>query len=134
MDINLKFHHLGYAVKSIENTLVFFKNLGYSFSEIYVDVNQKVQICLLKNENSPMIELVQGISEETSPIKKLIDKNGVIPYHICYSTPNINSAINTLRAQSFILLFNPVGAIAFSNKKICYMFNPAVGLIVLIEL
>lgn len=134
MDNNLKFHHLGYAVKSIEDTLLFFKNLEYSFSEIYVDVNQKVRICLLKNEHSPMIELVQGISEETSPIKKILDKNGVIPYHICYSTPNIDSAINTLRDQSFIIILNPIEAIAFSNKRICYMFNPAVGLVELIEL
>jgi methylmalonyl-CoA/ethylmalonyl-CoA epimerase len=127
------FHHIGYATKSIYNTLPFFLTLGYTASIIYNDDIQKVRICLLKNSNGPIIELVEGLDKNDSPVKNFIDKIGVTPYHICYFVYNLKESIEILRKQKFILLFNPVKAIAFSNRKICYLYNPNVGLIELLE-
>jgi methylmalonyl-CoA/ethylmalonyl-CoA epimerase len=127
------FHHVGYATKSIDKSLPFFINIGYSASIVYTDEIQKVKICLLKNFSGPIIELVEGLDKNNSPVSTIIDKVGVAPYHICYLVSNLEESIKELRQQKFVLLFNPVNAIAFSNRKICYLYNLNIGLIELLE-
>lgn len=133
MDQLFIFHHIGYATKSIDSSLQFFVSIGYSTSTIYIDDIQKVKICLLSNDNGPIIELVEGIDKQKSPISNYIDKVGVTPYHICYLVPNMEEAIKKMIKQRFVMLFKPVNAIAFSGRKICYLFNQNIGLIELLE-
>jgi methylmalonyl-CoA/ethylmalonyl-CoA epimerase len=133
MDQTFKFHHLGYATKSIDKTLPFFVSIGYSTSIIYTDDIQKVKICLLSNEFGPIIELVEGLDKKKSPVSNYIDKVGVTPYHMCYTVFDIEESIKKMIQQKFVLLFNPVKAIAFSGRKICYLFNQNIGLIELLE-
>jgi methylmalonyl-CoA/ethylmalonyl-CoA epimerase len=77
--------------------------------------------------------LVEGLDKNDSPVSIYIDKVGVTPYHICYLVSNLEESIKELRQQKFVLLFNPVHAIAFSNRKICYLYNQDIGLIELLE-
>ena len=58
---------------------------------------------------------------------------GVTPYHICYEVDDIYLAVSDLKKKRFIPLFNPIEAVALGNRKICYLFNQAVGLIELLN-
>ncbi|OQA94741.1 MAG: hypothetical protein BWY22_02363 [Bacteroidetes bacterium ADurb.Bin217] len=127
-----EFHHIGYAVKSIEETAKFFLFLGYTITKTVIDPIQRVHIAFLLKEHTPCIELVQPIDDE-SPVVSILQKNGVTPYHICYEVEDINEAISEMRKQKFIPLFNPVPALAFDNRLICYFFNKNVGLIELLN-
>lgn len=129
---NFCFHHVGYATRSIEDTADFFLQLDYVSSNVVYDKNQHVNILLLSKENSPIIELVEMIDEK-SPVYNIVNKNGVMPYHICYEVDNIDQAIVSLRKLHFVQLFKPIVAIAFEGRAICYLYNKNVGLIEILQ-
>lgn len=129
---NCSFHHIGYAVRDITMTAAFYTKAGWKLSEIYTDTIQNTYIAFLHREGFPLLELVAPI-DETSPICNTIKKVGNSTYHICYSVPDINSAVAELRAQRYMPLFKPVEAVGINNKKICYLMHPEVGLIEIVE-
>lgn len=146
-----KFHHIGYAVKSIAETAVHYVGAGYSLSKVIFDPIQRTKIAFLTRNECPKIELVEEVQSvenkyvaNTPPsssqlnqtfgvVHNIIQKVGVAPYHVCYEVPDLNEAILELRKQRFLQLFKPVEAVALDNKKICYLMHPDVGLIELVE-
>jgi methylmalonyl-CoA/ethylmalonyl-CoA epimerase len=130
---DLIFHHIGYAVKSIADSKKIFESLGYNSSDEMTDEVQRVKVCFLFKKNHPIIELVQGIQEKESPVSKYLEKNGVTPYHICYSVSNIYQVVGQLRQRGFLVLFAPTPAVALNQRRICYLFNKHIGLIELVE-
>ena len=52
---NFHFHHIGYAVTSIEKTMYYYIDGGYSCSSVIFDPIQNVNICFLTKEGEPMI-------------------------------------------------------------------------------
>jgi len=128
MDEDFKFHHIGYAVKDIIKTAEFYLSAGWRLTEIQNDLIQNTKIAFLIKKEMPLIELVAPISE-TSPITSTLEKSGITPYHICYEVDNIEKSIHKLKNLRFLELFEPVKAIAFDNRKICYLYNRDVGLI-----
>ena len=128
----MKFHHVGIAVHSIEETAKWYFNMGYSLTETFDDTIQNVNIAFLKRDDSPLMELVQPV-DKTSPVYNILKKLGVTAYHFCYEINNIQKAIEELEKQDFKLLVEPVPAIAFNNRKICFLYNLEVGLIELLE-
>lgn len=129
---NLSFHHIGYAVKNIDATAQFYLNAGWVKSETLLDSIQNTYIAFLHREGFPMIELVAPVDDQ-SPVSNILKKSGVGTYHVCYSVPDIVQAVNELRAQRYMPLFQPVEAVAMDNHRICYMMHPQVGLIELVE-
>jgi methylmalonyl-CoA/ethylmalonyl-CoA epimerase len=127
-----KFHHIGMAVKDIQKSREVYEKGGYLSSDIIFDPIQNVDICWLKREGMPTIELLAPVDEQ-SPICKILMKNGVTPYHTCYSVENINEAIAELRKQKYVLVSKPTEAVAIHNKKVAFMHNKHVGLIELVE-
>ena len=130
--IQYKYHHTGVATKDIKLSAAFYVNIGYSQSEIVIDDIQNVRICFLSKINSPLIELVEPINDR-SPVNKILEKNGNIPYHFCYEVDDLREAILEMKKLGFIKIINPVPAIAFNNRLICFLFNKDVGLIELLE-
>ncbi len=129
---SFKFHHIGVAVKSIEKTAAVYENGGYSRSVITFDPIQNVNICWLEKEGMPMVELLEPVNE-TSPVCKTLEKNGVTPYHTCYIVEDILEAIAELRKQRYVQVSQPEEAVAISGSKVCFMFNKNIGLIELVE-
>ncbi|MFM2290707.1 MAG: hypothetical protein RIS29_520 [Bacteroidota bacterium] len=122
------FHHIGYATRSISKTADFFIQIGYRLSDLVYDEKQRVTIAFLSREDSPLIELVELV-DELSPVAGVLKKNGVTPYHVCYQVEDIYKAIVDLKKLRFVLLFEPVEAIALENRLICYLYHKEVGLI-----
>lgn len=130
--LDLKFHHIGYAVKNIDQTSAFYLKQGWKITQQVIDPIQNTKIAFLSKEDFPLIELVAPIDEQ-SPVVKTLGKVGVCPYHICYSVDDIEQTILELRKDKFIVLFQPVKAVALNNKLICYLYNTNVGLLELVE-
>lgn len=129
---NLSFHHIGYAVKDIDATAQFYLKTGWTKSDTILDPIQNTYIAFLYRTGFPTIELVAPVDEQ-APICNILKKSGVGTYHVCYSVPDIEKAVMELRTQRFMPLFEPVGAVAINNQRICYMMHPQVGLIELVE-
>jgi methylmalonyl-CoA/ethylmalonyl-CoA epimerase len=129
----MKFHHLGVATANIETSAQSYSFFGYKPGDIIYDPIQKVNLCFLEKENSPIIELVSP-TEGSSPVNTILKKNGTMPYHTCYEVIDLEENINILKKNKFILVVKPVQAIAFNNHRICFLFHKGAGLIELLEM
>lgn len=129
---SMKFHHIGVAVKDIEKTAAVYVLGGYEQSVTTFDPVQNVNICWLTREGMPTVELLAPV-DESSPVCKTLEKNGVTPYHTCYTVENIETAMDALRKMKYVAVSKPEVAPAISNCKVAFMFNRNVGLIELVE-
>lgn len=126
-------HHYGIATKSIEKSVKYFLALGYEKSSLTIfDKIQGVNLQFLKNAHSHCIELVEPVNAE-SPVSKILATSGTSLYHICYEVEDLVDTIESLKKQRYMLVLPPVPAIAFDKRKICFLYNPSVGLIELLE-
>lgn len=130
---NLKFHHIGIACYDIQASKVFYENMGYEAAECIIDPIQDIEICFLHKSGQPLIELLAPVDEK-SPVNRIISVNGVSPYHICYSVPDIIQAIKRLRSEKFVQIGREAKACAMNDALVCFFFRKDVGLIELVEL
>ena len=128
----MKIHHIGYAVKSIEKSLSVFQLLGFAKEgNVTHDRKRNVKIQFIRNDDI-RFELVEPISTN-SPVSKLLDKNGSMPYHFCLFSNDIDLKIKILRKERFILLKNKETAPAIDNKSVVFLYHKEIGLIELLE-
>lgn len=129
---HFKFHHIGYVTDSITNFSMEYVRGGYSVSDVFIDDIQRTKICFLYKKDNPVIELVEPLDEKSS-VNKILKKNGVCPYHICYETDSINTDFDLMCEQGYIPLFRPVKAVAFGDRLICYFYKKEIGFIELLN-
>lgn len=129
---SFQFHHIGVAVKDIDATAAVYEGGGYKMSDIVFDPIQNVDICWLTKEGNPIVELLAPV-DELSPVNKILEKNGVTPYHICYVVNDIKDAVAELRKEKYVMVSKPAEAVAFKGSKVAFMFNKNMGLIELVE-
>lgn len=93
-----KIDHIGIAVKSLDETLPFYRdNLGMAFAGIEEVAEQKVRVAMLQIGDSK-IELLEPTGDE-SPIAKFLEKNGPGIHHLAYEVEEIEGAIAKLIAS-----------------------------------
>lgn len=127
-----KFHHIGVAVNDIEATASVYEQGGYHRSACIFDPVQNVNVCWLTRDGYPSVELLAPV-DETSPVCKTLEKNGVTPYHTCWIVPNIEEVAQQLRKQRYVMVSKPAEAVAFCGSRVAFFFSKAVGLIELVE-
>ena len=132
MLVNMRFHHIGYAVFDIVATSSLYEQAGYRRSATIFDPIQNVKICWLTQKSSPTIELLAPV-DENSPVNKTLEKVGVSPYHCCYVVENLEESMAELRKQKFVIVSKPAEAVAFCGSRVCFLYNKNVGLIELVE-
>ena len=126
-------HHYGFATDDIERSEAAYAVLGYvRSSEIITDKIQNVKLLFLRRDDTPLLELVEPLSE-SSPVSAIIKKNKPTLYHSCFEVDNIDESIAELKQKRFVLVSQPVPAIAFNNRRICFLFHKHTGLIELLE-
>ena len=128
----MKFHHIGVAVKDISATATVYVAGGYRQSEVIFDPEQNVNICWLTKDGMPVVELLEPVND-TSPVNKTLEKNGVTPYHTCYVVDDIDIAVKELRKMKYVIVSIPVEAVAIHCCKVCFLYNKNIGLIELVE-
>ena len=129
---DFQFHHIGIAVKDIEATAAIYEGGGYKVSATIYDPIQNVDICWLTKEGAPIVELLAPVNE-SSPVNKILKKNGVSPYHTCYVVKDIQVATSELKKQKYLMVSKPAEAVAFKGSKVTFLFNKNIGLIELVE-
>ncbi len=129
---HLKVHHVGIACFSIEESKVFYEQIGYKASDIMDDLIQNIRICFLEKMGMPRLELLAPI-DEASPVNRILQAQGVTPYHICYETTDLDSMTNTLRQKKFVRVSKAVPACAIDNQRVVFLYRKDVGLIELVE-
>lgn len=125
------FHHIGLACKNIEREIKAHQMLNYNLeSDFFEDPNQRIRGVFMRND-AFRVELLEAL-EKDSPIQNYI-KKGIKMYHQCFTTPNLNKAIDYLVNQGAILVVEPIEAVAFNQKKIAFLYLRTQMLIEIIE-
>lgn len=129
----LLFHHIGVATSNIGQTAGQYVNLGYAHvGEIVYDPLQNINTCFLEHPSMPTVELLSPVDDK-SPVVQILQKNGVCPYHICYSVNGLDEAIRKLRKLKYLIVSKPKPACAIGGKRVAFLYHKDMGLIELIE-
>jgi methylmalonyl-CoA/ethylmalonyl-CoA epimerase len=99
----MKIDHLGIAVKSIGDSLRFYRQvLGIEPCGMGSVDDQGVQVALLPIGES-RIELLEPTSEDT-PVGRFLAKRGEGLHHICYEVDDLNSKLDELSSRGIRVL------------------------------
>lgn len=130
--MNLKVHHIGYAVPAIDTARLEFECLGWSaLGDVTDDVVRKVRILFMRL-GDVTIELVAPLTDD-SPIRKTLQKGSGTPYHICYEVDSLDEAEAELKAKKFIVFKKPSPAPAIGMRRVEWFYGKNFGIIELVE-
>ena len=130
----MKFHHIGYIVSNLENSIKGFNNLGYTPSPVYIDDFQEIEIVILTKNNFPTIELIKP-SFDNHPLNRYKNKLQYSnPYHLAFQTKSILKEIKVLRSSRFIPTMKISKAVAFNDVPFIFLLEKHVGIIELLEI
>lgn len=128
----MKINHIGYAVKSINESIKMFELLGFDVVEKPIeDKKRNIEIVFMKND-ATVIELISPLNDD-SPIGNILKKMGNTPYHLCFEVSDLDKKVLELKKYGFVPIGNKDKALAFCNKDIVFLYNKAVGIIELVE-
>ncbi len=126
-----KIDHLGLAIRSIEASREFFKNvLGLELEAIESVEDQGVKVGLLKVGDA-YIELIEATSQE-SPVARFIEKRGEGFHHLTLEVDDIEAELKRLKAMG-VKLIDESPRVGAKGKRIAFIHPHATGGI-LIEL
>jgi methylmalonyl-CoA/ethylmalonyl-CoA epimerase len=127
----LKVEHIGIAVRTLAESVPLFEKLLKSqcYKTEKVE-SEKVNTAFFKTSDTK-IELLEGL-EENGVISKFIDKKGEGLHHIAFEVDNIETEMERLKNEGFILL-NDKPKKGADNKLVCFL-HPRSTNGVLIEL
>jgi methylmalonyl-CoA/ethylmalonyl-CoA epimerase len=99
----MKIDHLGIAVRSISDSLAFYRDaLGMEVAGTERVEDQGVTVALLPAGES-RIELLEPVSED-SPVGRFIQKRGEGLHHICYEVEGLEAKLAELRSRGVRVL------------------------------
>ena len=127
----LKVEHIGIAVKTLADSVPLFEKLLKSqcYKTETVE-SENVNTAFFKTGDTK-IELLESI-DENGVIAKFIEKKGENLHHIAFEVENIESEMERLKSEGFILL-NENPKKGADNKLVCFL-HPKSTNGVLIEL
>jgi glyoxalase/bleomycin resistance protein/dioxygenase superfamily protein len=117
------FHHVGMVVREIASTC--------PGLEKFFDPAQDVSVAFV-NLHGATIEFIEPGSP-TSPVSNSLAQS-IKLVHLCYSVPDLESAIAHAKQRGFRLIARPVPAVAFGQRRIAWVFHQVLGLFELLEL
>jgi len=127
----IKVEHIGIAVKTLADSVPLFeKLLNSQCYKTEVVESEKVNTAFFKSGGTK-IELLESI-DENGVVSKFIDKKGEGLHHIAFEVDNIETEIERLKNEGFILL-NDKPKKGADNKLVCFL-HPKSTNGVLIEL
>ena len=96
-------HHVGIAVRSIENQRSFYENtLGAEFEGIEELANEKVRVAFFKF-NDVRLELLEP-TDPTSTIAKFLENRGEGLHHLAFTVESIQDRIDELKQSGFRMI------------------------------
>ena len=115
----LKIEHIGIAVKELAVSVPLFQKLLNTpcYKTEFVESEQVNTAFFRKGETK--IELLEGTTDE-GIIAKYIQRKGEGMHHIAFEVADINSEIERLKAEGFVIL-NDTPRKGADNKMICFL-------------
>jgi len=97
--------HIAIAINDLESGVKIYSDMGLVFSKERETVeSQGVRTAFAKMDHHANLELLTPIND-SSPIKKFIDKNGEGIHHICFRVPDIEKKCEELLQKGYKLIY-----------------------------
>lgn len=123
--LSRKINHIGIAVKNIEVSIPFYRDvLGMPFEGIEEVAEQKVRVAFFGVGES-RVELLEPTSPE-SPVAKFLEKNGEGIHHLAYEVDDIEKALAGLLAEG-VKLIDRIPRIGAHGTRIAFLHPGATG-------
>lgn len=98
-----KIHHVGIAVRSLEEALAFYRDVLGLPVQVQAEVaDQGVRAALLSVGNSE-VELLEPLSPE-SAVGRFLERRGEGMHHICFETDDVAAELEGARAKGIELV------------------------------
>ena len=123
--MNKKIDHIGIAVRDMESSIHFYKNvLEANLIDHYISEAKGVEseVAILE-VNGDRIELLAPTNNTTSPIARFIKQKGKGVHHIAYRVENLDDALEELKEQGIRTLADTL-RINKHGRRLIYL-NPA---------
>lgn len=131
---NLKFHHLGLAVRQDADALALLGAMGYAAGEKIFDPLQNVHVRLCTAEGRPAVEIVQP-GAGPGPVDALVSKYSEIVYHTCYETPDLAKTLGDIEALGLrcLCVAERKPALLFGGRHVSFYRIVGFGIVELLE-
>lgn len=120
----IRIDHIGIAVKNLEESLEFYKALGFTCSGTEEVAEQKVKVAFLPCGDSEL-ELLESTSPD-GPIAAFIEKNGAGIQHIAVRVPDIKATIAEMEEKGFRMI-DKAPRYGAANASIAFMHPKTTG-------
>lgn len=132
----MKIHHLGYLVKDIGKAWKMFSALGFSecaapLDGITRDDYREIDIMFIERDGY-CLELIAPTSRE-SKMYPLLKKQRNTAYHVCYESFDIATDLEELSQKGWSVIDPLAPAPALEGHDVCFLLNPDIGMIELID-
>ncbi|MBE0503987.1 MAG: methylmalonyl-CoA epimerase [Desulfuromonadales bacterium] len=120
-----KINHIGVAVRSIEASAPFYRDvLGMVFEGMEVVAEQKVKVAFFAVGES-RVELLEPTADD-SPVAKFLEKNGEGTHHIAYEVDDLVATLEKLKAAG-VRLIDEVPRCGAHGTRIAFLHPKASG-------
>ena len=125
MKFKFELDHIGIAVENLEESVKFYKTLGFENMSIEEVPSERVRTGFLKLENHSNLELLEPTSDD-SVIKKFLEKKGPGIHHICLRVKNIDEVVKSLKSQG-VRLVNETPKLGAHNCRVVFVHPASTG-------
>jgi len=132
---DLKFNHIGVAVRQDKDALAMLESLGYSIGDRIYDPLQNVYLRLCTALEHPSVEVVLPGDEGKSPVDSIISKYNELIYHTCYETPDLVKTLECIEKAGLrcMALSERKPAVLFDGRHVSFYKIFGWGIIELLE-
>lgn len=120
----LHLHHVGFAVKSIEEIAeAHIRRFGCQpVSPVIHDPLQTALVQFLRFPGNPALLEFVAPDSPGSALSGAVKKGGGLN-HLCYTAGPLEAAIERLRADGMLLISEPKPGRAFAGRRICWLLG-----------
>jgi catechol 2,3-dioxygenase-like lactoylglutathione lyase family enzyme len=123
--LDLRLHHVGIAVRAIEEARPFYVNV-LKYTERTPVIHDPIQTAFVQFFAIPgadhYIELVAPDSDKSK--LREASRKGTALNHLCYSCENIAHMVSFLKESGCFIIRDPVPAVAFDGRLIAWLMTP----------
>lgn len=120
----MRLHHVGFVVQSISTVAEgFARSLSASWDgRIIHDPVQAARVSFLSlGATQPQVELVEPAGQD-SPVARMAERGGGL-HHLCFEVAELEAQVENCHATGAVLVRPPQPAVAFDNRRICWVFT-----------
>jgi methylmalonyl-CoA/ethylmalonyl-CoA epimerase len=121
--VRARLHHIGIAVRDIADAVGEFGLFGFESegATIHDPVQTALARFLRSGDSATTIELVEP-DGEASKLRGAVKRGGGLN-HLCYEVADLEEACRVLHESGFVILQEPVPAVAFEGRGIAWLMG-----------